>query len=375
MSKKKILVVDDEPTNIRVIGDILSTIYQVKAANSGANALKILDSDSDISLILLDIMMPEMDGYEVCRLIKEKNETRNIPVIIVSALTSIEEQMQGFEAGAEDYLPKPVNPDILLAKISHAIDNVRRMEDLNLANDTAMTAIQSLNEMGSISQYFCSLLNTKSIDKIVKILMNFIESYGLSAVLRIALDAENIVHASTHDIDRPIESSLLDNLINKGNIYSFKTATVFNQSIISLLVTNMPVDNDELYGRLKDNFHMIIDGTNSAIESVINEKKLLSDIRKEKDQSQKLSELVETFDSVLAKIKQQQLDYMEGNRVIVSDLIKEMEEAFIYLGMSEAQEEDLLARVNKAFEEIQKLIDGNCVIEEEINHIKTTLQS
>jgi len=375
MSKKKILVVDDEPTNIRVIGDILSTIYQVKAANSGANALKILDSDSDISLILLDIMMPEMDGYEVCRLIKEKNETRNIPVIIVSALTSIEEQMQGFEAGAEDYLPKPVNPDILLAKISHAIDNVRRMEDLNLANDTAMTAIQSLNEMGSISQYFCSLLNTKSIDKIVKILMNFIESYGLSAVLRIALDAENIVHASTHDIDRPIESSLLDNLINKGNIYSFKTATVFNQSIISLLVTNMPVDNDELYGRLKDNFHMIIDGTNSAIESVINEKKLLSDIRKEKDQSQKLSELVGTFDSVLAKIKQQQLDYMEGNRVIVSDLIKEMEEAFIYLGMSEAQEEDLLARVNKAFEEIQKLIDGNCVIEEEINHIKTTLQS
>ncbi|MBF0266457.1 MAG: response regulator [Gammaproteobacteria bacterium] len=375
MSKKKILVVDDEPTNIRVIGDILSPNYQVKAANSGENALKILESNLDVSLILLDIMMPEMDGYEVCRIIKNSDDTKQIPVIIVSALTSIEEQMQGFEVGAEDYLAKPVNPEILLAKIENAMENVKRMQELDFAQNTAMTALQSLNEMGKISQYFCSLLKTKSVDKIVKILMNLIQSYSLSAVLRISLNSENIVHSSTHDIDRPIELSLLDNLVNKGDIYSFKTATVFNQSIISLLVTNMPVENEEFYGRLKDNFHLLVAGTNAAIEEIINEKKLLADFRKEKDQSLKLTEIIESFDSVLEKIKEQQSNYMEATKVVVSDLVKEMEDAFIYLALSEHQEEDLLARVNKAFEQIKKLVDRNCVIEEEIEHIKNTIKT
>jgi two-component system, sensor histidine kinase and response regulator len=115
--RKTILIVDDERFNINVLKDLLDADYDTMVARNGQQALNRLNSGSLPDLILLDIMMPEMDGYEVCRQLKESEETREIPVIFVTAMSAIGDEMRGFELGAVDYITKPISPPIVLARV------------------------------------------------------------------------------------------------------------------------------------------------------------------------------------------------------------------------------------------------------------------
>jgi len=117
LAKQTILAVDDAPENIDVLRGILADDYKVKVATNGEKALKIAFSENPPDLILLDIMMPEMDGYEVCRQLKEDPRTKRIPVIFVTAKGEIADEAHGFELGAVDYITKPVSPPIVHARV------------------------------------------------------------------------------------------------------------------------------------------------------------------------------------------------------------------------------------------------------------------
>ena len=110
-----VLVVDDQPENIAVLHSILEQEYRVKVATNGERALGIVLSDQPPDLILLDIMMPGIDGYEVCRRIKARPHRRGIPIIFVTAMEDQEDEALGLALGAEDYITKPFNPSIALA--------------------------------------------------------------------------------------------------------------------------------------------------------------------------------------------------------------------------------------------------------------------
>lgn len=112
-----ILVVDDTPTNIAVLMEILRGEYRVLAALNGEQALKIARADPPPDLILLDVMMPGMSGYEVCQLLKAESRTRKIPVIFVTAMNQVEDETKGFALGAVDYITKPVSPPIVSARV------------------------------------------------------------------------------------------------------------------------------------------------------------------------------------------------------------------------------------------------------------------
>lgn len=116
-SKPSILVVDDTPANLTLMTGLLQGTYQVRAAISGHKALKIAGSDSQPDLILLDIMMPEMDGHEVCRRLKADPKTAEIPIIFLTAMSEIHDEEKGLKLGAVDYITKPVSPPIALARI------------------------------------------------------------------------------------------------------------------------------------------------------------------------------------------------------------------------------------------------------------------
>ena len=114
---QKILIVDDVPINITILGSVLKDEYEVKVATNGADALEIAMSDSPPDLILLDIMMPEMDGFEVCRRLKSSVRTHKIPVIFVTGLNSFTDEMKGFEIGAVDYIAKPISAPVVQARV------------------------------------------------------------------------------------------------------------------------------------------------------------------------------------------------------------------------------------------------------------------
>ncbi|MCA1743706.1 MAG: diguanylate cyclase [Desulfonatronovibrio sp.] len=117
-----VLIVDDQPVNIHALAKLIKDQYHILAATSGAKALEIASGDEPPDLILLDIMMPNMDGYEVCRRLKDTEKTNDIPVIFVTAKDSAEDEEMGFSLGAVDYISKPFNPVIAKARIRNQIN-------------------------------------------------------------------------------------------------------------------------------------------------------------------------------------------------------------------------------------------------------------
>jgi len=130
-----ILVVDDTPDNLMLMADLLKDRYRVKAANSGETALRVLQNNPLPDLILLDIMMPGLSGHEVARQLQQDLRTRDIPIIFLTALASMENEIQGLELGAVDYITKPISPPLVLArvqtqlKIKAAADFLRDQKD------------------------------------------------------------------------------------------------------------------------------------------------------------------------------------------------------------------------------------------------------
>ena len=115
--KKTVLVVDDAPANIQIVNSILKDIYKIRIAPSGAKALELVKVTPPPDLVLLDVMMPEMDGYEVCTRLKLDPETKDIPVIFLTGQTEVEDETKGFDVGAVDYIHKPFSPAVVKARV------------------------------------------------------------------------------------------------------------------------------------------------------------------------------------------------------------------------------------------------------------------
>ena len=132
-TKQKILIVDDERININVLVDLLRPEYKIMAAISGEQALKAANSDAPPDLILLDVVMPEMNGYEVCMQLKSNPRTKDIPVIFVTGMGQEEDETKGLEVGAVDYLTKPISPPIVLARVKTQLALRKSMLELKSA--------------------------------------------------------------------------------------------------------------------------------------------------------------------------------------------------------------------------------------------------
>jgi len=164
LEKSTILVVDDALDNLTLIGELLKKEYHIKVANNGEKALKIAQSNTPPDLILLDIMMPKMDGYEVCKQLKSNPTTANIPVIFLTMKNEVEDEARGLGLGAVDYITKPISAAILMARVKTHI-TMQKMQDYlrnqnscleakAMQHDSEMIAIHNvaINAMASLAE-------------------------------------------------------------------------------------------------------------------------------------------------------------------------------------------------------------------------------
>lgn len=133
MEKPRILVVDDEPFYIEVLCNLLRDEYEVESAVSGEEALLKASAMPPPDLILLDIILPDIDGYEVCHRLKQNPATSEIPVIFLTVKSDVDDEIRGFSLGAVDYIAKPISPPILKARVRTHVKlarMIRQLEDM-----------------------------------------------------------------------------------------------------------------------------------------------------------------------------------------------------------------------------------------------------
>jgi adenylate cyclase len=202
-----ILVVDDTPENLHLLSELLKPHYRVKVANSGERALKTIASGAPPDLILLDVMMPGMNGYEVCRTLKADPATSDIPVIFVTAMAEIENEETGLALGAVDYITKPISPSILLARVRNHLKLYQQSVQLQEWNCTlerrVADGIEEIERLGRLRRFFspavADLLLAGQTDdplmahrrEIVVVFLDlrgytaFTEAYGADEVMRV----------------------------------------------------------------------------------------------------------------------------------------------------------------------------------------------
>ena len=156
--KQCVLVVDDSPENIDLLSEVLRDEYRIRVATSGEKALKIVYSDEPPDLILLDIMMPGLSGLEICRRLKANPDRRRIPIIFVTAMSSVDDEKRGLDIGAVDYITKPISPPIVQARVRTHLalyDQSRELERMvrQRTQELLTTRQQIIRRLGRAAEF------------------------------------------------------------------------------------------------------------------------------------------------------------------------------------------------------------------------------
>jgi two-component system cell cycle response regulator len=263
-----ILVVDDLEPNVKLLeAKLLSEYYTVLTAYSGKQALEILDNNK-VDVVLLDVMMPEMDGYETCKRIKANKNTTHIPIVMVTALSEVEARVKGLEAGADEFLTKPVNDMALFARVKSLSRIKTIVDELRLRNQTnselGLTEI-SLTEDFAKSNILIiddDVIQTKNIAKYLTKLTSNIK------VLDNADSVTELIKSFTPDIiiiSAQLESGdplrICVNLRTIEELRNIPFVMIAEEETIALVIKGIelgvndyfmyPVDENELLARIK----------------------------------------------------------------------------------------------------------------------------
>lgn len=268
----RVFVVDDDVLMLEMMADLLREDCTVETFISAQECLRRLHQIKP-DMFLLDISMPDVDGYDLCRILKEKRETADIPVTFISANDSAEARLLGYEAGGEDFITKPFSPDELLVKVQVAqriTANKRALHEQ--AGQAQQAVMSSMSELGAMLQFFNLAPNCKTVGDLGNAMLKVLEHHQLDGAIQLRANGE-IVSLSPNGRDLPLEVSVLNNIRTAGRIFQFKSRCVFNYDHVTVMINNMPLEDAERCGRIREHGAMLAEGGEAHLVAFENEAK------------------------------------------------------------------------------------------------------
>ncbi len=362
MNRKSVFVVDDEPDFLELIQAILEDDFDVSVMTTEQEALdKCAEALPDI--ILLDVGMPDMDGYQVCREVKNSDADDTISVIFISGRDSLKERLAGYNVGADDYIAKPVDLEELLVKV-HTIrkfqlskDNLKQQEILS--RSMAFQAMSEAAQYGSVLQFFKKAASCSSYNEIAQAVVEVCTEFCLSCAVQIRGE-EALTLRSSGGPCSPIEHQLFELLSSRGRIFTFKRRGMFNDGDISILVTNIPIEDKNRSGRLVDLLAAIVEAAQSAIVSLA--------------RLNTLKNLLASTQTTLATISKNYSAQKSETVSIIDKMIIDMEVAIGAMGMTDEQEQYFVNLAESTLADLLKQHSEDHVIEKSLGDIVSEMQ-
>ena len=341
----KIFAVDDDPVILEAVRNIVEPDCEVEAFESAESCLARL-AQAKPDMFLLDVGLPGMDGYALCRHIKDDEGLRQIPVTFVSAHDTIEARLEGYDAGGEDFIAKPVESEELLRKIKvaqHRVKDLRALREQADASDyLSSLALASMDEAGIVLQFMSKLIGWSTPQEIAEGLLELMQRYKLEGVVQTRV-AEQSLTLSKSGADLPLETSVINHMRGMDRIFEFRSRSVHNFDRVTLMVNNMPLDDPDLCGRIRDNLSVAAQGADSRLQAIETEMGIL-------DVLGNVRELIGAMQQAHV------LDRAASNELML-ELDQDLANSFVHLGMSDNQERRMEDLVGNFMKRLVALLD------------------
>lgn len=366
-SGRRILLIDDDKLVHKVVRKTIGEGPELISYTSAREALSFVAGHKKaFDVIILDVEMPEMSGYEVCQAIRRIDACRQTPIIFLSSHSSVSERIAGYEAGGDDYLVKPVDIDILNAKLQRWSEHLKHTEALlseaAFANKTATDAISTSSDLGQAMRFIEKSYECHSPDALCRAFFSVSTQQGLNCTLMYNSSNARPEYVSCKGVSSPLEQELISMLRTGERFRDFGARTQINYQNASVLIKNMPVDDSDRYGRSKDLLNFMLGAFNAKIASINTHERI-------RLQSVNLGKSIIAFEDTLEGITAALRENQDQITNILGELLTDFEENLPKMGLEDDQESYLISRVDDVAIEANTSLDKSAELLRSLNSV------
>lgn len=362
-----IAVIEDNAPQRMILSRLLEHEYQVCAFETGS---EFLESSNTFDVILLDIEMPGLNGYDTCRQLRQRADRHDAPVIFVSAHDTAPERVAAYEAGGDDFVTKPIAAHELRHKLSGIIEHRAQLKALAMQSSTAQqvafTAMTSMGDLGVVIEFLRQSTTGKNYKAIANQLITAMSAWGLRGAVQIRGHSGNLDVTSEGSMS-PLQASVLETLRDIGRIFEMGSRAIINYNHVSLLVENLPTQDPDKVGRLRDHLAVLAESADIRIAGLdaINERDL---------QKVGIHGALAELRSALARIS----DRTRGNRtegqMHMLESLEHLSRTLSTLGLTEIQSTYVDDLVKETLDETRQYFDEAALLENEFGDVINRLE-
>lgn len=364
----RVYVIDDDQIFLTTLKGYLKD-YDIQTDQEGRNALEDIRQFQP-NVILLDINLPGTSGFEICRAIRADEQLKHIPVLFISAEQDLETKIKSIEVGAEDFLVKPIQFELLSAKIRLLHYNFEQLQsyraDQTSAQEIAIEAMRSSSELGQAMLFVERCQQIDNEQGLAQELVNFCHYLNLHVVVGIKLQ-HGWLCTSSQGVATPIEQDVIVSAHERGRFVDFGARTQINYQQIALLIKNMPVNEPERYGRIKDTLPPVLSAFDVRLINLRESQAILT-------QTLLMNRSIETVQPILDTLAQRIGHLTRANKETATNLLEEMSLRLPKLGLDDDQEEFIMAALETSSEIASDLCDEGEQIKQHMEKITLVLQ-
>jgi CheY-like chemotaxis protein len=341
------------------LGEHLDQSFEAFLTNDEEQCLQAL-SNNNYQLVLADMTCPSIPVFDVCQKIKAQSD---IPVIFVSSKDCNDERLAAYDCGADDYLAVGDLVTELHGRLERIIINKIANDQLKLqlaqANEMAFIAMSDTSDLGVNIQFLLDVTQCNNLDELGMRLFQALKSYGLSCSLQLRGQfAEKNMEAN--GMAKSLESKLLSEMKDQGRYVDFSHRSVMNYESVSLLVKNMPIEDEKKYGAIKDNVFSLLQGANARIRAL----DTLENLALEKNLVRSLTLKMK---DLMTSVEDSYQGVMKSIANVVEDMADNIEGSMQYLGMDETQEKSLQETIEGAILSTNKIFNEGLQLDKDLH--------